>query len=515
MIFATAVWLRLQSYATATETEFRQPPMPAPSVEAAGNGMEGAEVVNLTTDGQPVNGTTTAGAMRTSSQMASREQRYRELLQAPPPPAPPAREKPSFLDRMVSPIANALGIERAKPAPQVARDQQPTPRQQRAAEQRQQQEEQQQQDSKTASNADRGKTEEPIDDGESDIVPPQLLMADFNPPEVHDGESTTFGAMINDNRSGVRSVSGVIVSPSGSLQGFAATREGETNRFVARVNIPKEAPAGTWAVKYLTLTDNASNSINLNSSQGGLPSTTMFKVISAQSDASGPKLEGIWVEKPAMRAGEKNTVFVQAEDEQAGVSQVSGTFVSPSKHARIGFGCRLGSTGAWECPMNPPNCLDCGIWKLEQIQLQDKANNLTTFRPDNPIVAGVAVNIAADTCDAAPPVITALTVDPPRVSNAQPSVVTVRAIASDEGGCGVASLNGQAVPPGGVGGQRRPLLFKPAGDGQTFIGTIEIPALAAKGEWTLTWVQALDRGHNMRSYSSSDRVVAGATFTVD
>ena len=88
-----------------------------------------------------------------------------------------------------------------------------------------------------------------------------------------------------------------------------------------------------------------------------------------------------------MRAGEKNTVFVQAEDDKSGVSLVSGVFVSPSKQARIGFGCRAGANGTWECTVSPPACLDCGAWQLEQIQLQDKANNMATFRGDNQIVA--------------------------------------------------------------------------------------------------------------------------------
>ncbi len=528
MIFAVAVWLRLQSYGTATGAELREPAVMAERSELprTGNGMEGAQVVNLTTDGQAGSATTTAGAMRTStstSTMAARDQRYQELLQSPPPPAPvqTAAAKPTLFDRMVAPIASALGIEQIKPAPQTARNQQQQQQAQqqreRAAQQQQQQQQQKPEGGDGGSDVDRGDTTttEPVDDGESDIVPPQLLAAEFVPAEVHDGESTMFGAMINDNRSGVRSVSGVIASPSGSLQGFAAMREGETNRFVARVNVPKEAPAGTWVVKYLTLTDNASNSINLNSAQGALPATTTFNVISSRSDAKGPQLEGITLEKHAMRAGEKNTVFVQARDEQAGVSQVSGTLVSPAKVARIGFGCRLGGTGAWECPLMPPACLDCGDWRLEQVQLQDKAGNLTTFRMDNPVVGAVVVNIVGDLCDSAPPVITSITVDQARVSNAQPSVVNVRAIATDEGGCGVASLNGQAVPPGGVGGQRRPVLFKPTGDGQTFVAGIEIPALAAKGQWSLTWVQTLDKGHNMRSYSGSDQVVAGATFTVE
>lgn len=502
MLFAGAVVVRLQSYepvdlASATTTE--RAPGAGNAAQMRRDGDPGV-LVAANPEGR------TSGTTETPAQVSAREQRYRELLNSAPPPAPaPKREeKPSLLDRVVTPIANVLGMRKAQPAatpkPQPPPVAERAPSQGRAGEQRPAQEE------------PRNPNE---DDPETDITPPQLLAADFNPTQVHDGEETIFSAMVNDNLSGVRSVSGVITSPSGSMQGFACTRDAETNRFFAKIAIPKDAPEGVWTVKYLTLSDNASNSVNLNVATGALPPTARFTVISSTSDASGPTLKAVRLDKLAMRAGDRNTVFVDAEDEKSGVSLVSGVFVSPSKAARIGFGCRASSTGTWECTLQPPVCLDCGVWRLEQIQLQDKANNLTTFRTDNPIVGSIALDISADRCDAAPPVVTALSLDPLVVSNAQASVIEVKAIMVDEGGCGVASLSGQAVPPGGIGGQRRYFSFEPQPDGQTFIGKLEIPQFAAKGMWSIAWIQALDKGHNLRAYSSSDRIVSGATFRVE
>jgi len=261
--------------------------------------------------------------------------------------------------------------------------------------------------------------------------------------------------------------------------------------------------------------DNASNSAHLNAAQGVLPPTAKFTVTSADSDSSGPQLKRVWLDKPAMRAGERNMLFVQAEDEKSGVSLVSGVFVSPSRAARIGFGCKLGGAGAWECAVTPPTCLDCGVWKLEQIQLQDKANNLTTFRNDNQAVSQVALDIAGEHCDAAAPVVTQFLLTPTVISNAQPTVIKVQAQAIDDGGCGVASLSGLAVPPGGIGGQRRYISFDPSPDGQNFTGKLEIPQFAAKGQWTIAWIQALDKGHNLRAYSSTEPVVSRATFRVE
>ena len=512
MAFAATVWLRLRSLDTTSDVV-----QTASAANVAATAIEDGTTPGATSSYEyvlePVQTTShSRGAAETSAQRTAREKRYEELLRSAPPPAPsgtaPAKvaEPPSLIERVVTPIASALGINRPRPQPQASPPPPPSRQPQRTAES---------QPAKTTSSSDEPRGPQQEDDPETDLLPPQLLTAEFIPQQVRDGEETTFAVMVNDNLSGVRSVSGVINSPSGSLQGFACTREGESNRYVARINVPKDAPEGTWQVKYLSLSDNASNMVNLNQAQGSLPPSASFKVVSSAPDSAGPQLKGVWLERTAMRAGDRNTVFVQAEDEKSGVSLVSGVFVSPAKHARVGFGCRTGSGGNWECSLSPPSCLDCGIWTLEQIQLQDKANNMTTFRSDNQLVRGVALDISGNQCDPLPPQVTMLTLNPTVVTNAQASVITVQATMIDEGGCGSASLSAQAIPPGGVGGQRRPVTFMPSTDGQTFVGRLEIPQFAAKGEWSIAWVQALDKGLNLRAYASNEPVVARATFRVE
>jgi hypothetical protein len=500
------VYVRLSAYEpieTATTNN-----APAGSSVVATTASRAEEGTIISDEGTP------AGTTPPNASVSAREQRYNELLRAAPPPAPPVQvaEKPSFLDRVVAPIANALGMRpKAQPpqpaaaAPQVLHSQAPPRRAENPTAIA----------DNNAADTQRPAEDDQRDDPDTDVVAPQLFGVQFTPAEVQDGAETVLAVTVQDNRSGVRSVSGVIGSPSGSMQGFAANREPESDRFIARIAIPKDAPSGVWIVKYLTLSDNASNSVTLNAGQGSLPATASFRVTSADADASGPQLRGVYLDKQAMRAGDRNTIFIQADDDKAGVQLVSGVFVSPARAARIGFGCRLGGQGAWECTIQTPVCLDCGVWKLEQIQLQDKANNLATFRQDNQLVAGIALDISSDKCDAAAPVVTSLVLDPTVVSNAEATTITVTATVMDEGPCGVASLSGQAVPPGGIGGQRRYISFGPSADGQTYVGKLEIPQFAAKGLWTIAWIQALDKGHNLRAYSSSEPVVARATFRVE
>jgi hypothetical protein len=337
---------------------------------------------------------------------------------------------------------------------------------------------------------------------------------EFVPSQVHDGEETTLTVIVSDNLSGVRSVSGVVASPSGALQGFSCRRNGDTASYSAKIIVPKDAAEGLWAVRYLTLSDNASNNVNLNAAQGALPPGASFRVVSSGSDSKGPELKAAWIDRMAMRAGERNTMYVQAEDDKAGVGQVSGVFVSPTKSARLGFGCRPGAAGTWECPVSPPACLDCGLWELEQIQLQDKANNMSSFRMDNQIVGQIKLDINGDSCDSVPPTIQSLVLSPTVISNAEGGTIRIDAILIDDG-CGVAGLSGQTTPAGNVGGQRVHFSFEPSPDGRTFIGNIVIPKHSAKGTWTIVWMQALDKGQNIRVYSPNDPVIARVTFRVE
>ena len=505
IVFGIAVWMRLSAY---SETATLQPGA-APVVAAAP--VVPAEETAPEPPSDP-GVIVEAGQTTESSPRSTREQRYKELLRAGPPGETQAASEPkneSLFDRVVNPIASAFGIQRTKPPATVAAAPPPAPRSANQAPQAQPPEE-------PAGAAEETRPREPREDrdAETDVTPPQLVAVEFTPPQVQDDGETMLAAIVTDNLSGVRSVSGVIASPSGALQGFACQREGQTDRYVARIKIPRDAAEGTWTVKYLTLTDNANNSVNLNQAAGALPPTAAFRVVSAASDSTAPVLRSVYLERRAMAAGERNTVFVQADDDKSGLSLVSGVFVSPSKQARIGFGCRPGAGGAWECVVAPPACLDCGVWQLEQVQVQDKANNMATFRGDNQLVQQVALEISGDKCDAGPPVITSLSLQPDVVSNAEGGTVHVHAIMADDA-CGVASLSGQAVPSGAQGAQRIYFSFDPSPDGQNFFGRILVPKHAAKGSWGIGWIQALDKGHNLKAYSSNDPILSRVTFRVE
>jgi hypothetical protein len=357
-------------------------------------------------------------------------------------------------------------------------------------------------------------------DPNSDVTAPQLVAVEFAPPSIHDGEQTMLAITATDDLSGVRTISGNIVSPAGALQGFALQREGEgSNRYIGTILVPKDAAAGQWHINYLNLTDNASNSVTLSWQQGTIPQSATFTVTASNSDTTPPTLKAVWLDRPAMKVGDKNTVFVQADDDKSGVNQVSGMFVSPSGFAHAGFGCRnQDGTNMWQCDLGAPANADCGDWQLEQVQLVDKANNIAAIRKDNPIVAAVKVNITSDLCDNKPPVVQSITLDASTIG--VPGVVNVTIIATDDSS-GVSSISGQFNYTGKVSpGTQAPRFFfscRPAGDpsANMWMGPVAISdSKTARGIYRLGSLQVIDKANNVKLYSGNDPVIVNVQFRV-
>lgn len=503
VFFAVAVFLRVRSYRTAEEL---QPALATAESIAPAPSTDTGEVVELNPDG-----TTMSPRDRSAAQLA-RERRYNELLRAAPPAATPPPEK-SLFQKIVSPIANALGVGEKKPAPAPPVRQAPPAR---PAPQPQQAQNTNPQNDRTNSNDPDIDPEGPKDE-DSDTKAPQLMGLEFSPTQVADGSETMLIITVIDDLSGVRSVSGVITSPAGALQGFAGQREApESNRYIARIQIPADATAGTWRINYLALSDNAGNSVNLSANQGLLPGSAQFRVNSAQSDAQGPTLARVWVQNPSMRAGEKNTVYIEASDDKSGVSLASGVFVSPAKHARLGFGCRPGLAGGnlWECDFTPAANVECGIWQLEQVQLQDKARNMASYRSEVPAVRSVTIDMTGQGCDNTPPTLTSMTLNPLVVSNAEGGVISVQAQVNDDLS-GVAHINAQAYGPAGPAGAKVSFSLSSPDNGQTWIGNINVAKNAPAGTWSVAWVQVIDKAQNLRQYSVNDPVLANVKFRVE
>jgi len=252
--------------------------------------------------------------------------------------------------------------------------------------------------------------------------------------------------------------------------------------------------------------------VTLSYAQGTVPPSAVLRVTSSNSDNTPPTLKNVWADKRAIQGGEKDVIFVEAEDDNSGVNLVSAVFRSPAKIARIGAGCQPRDANVWQCELSVPTCIDCGDWQLEQVTLQDKANNLATYRTDNPLVAATKVNISGSACDSTPPVLQSLALDANDIVLSDHGAVVTVTIAASDDNCGVSGASGQFIGPGpGSGGF---FALAQAGDSGTWTGRITLDPRAAKGTWRINSIQLNDAGHNLKVYYASDPLLANGLFHV-
>ena len=404
----------------------------------------------------------------------------------PPRPVPPKPPAPSMLQKLVAPIVRAF-----TPAPAGGGGQ-----------------------TTAAQTPEKPKSPK---DFSSDTTPPTLVSIQFTPPTIHDKEESTVTMVVTDDLSGVRNISASISSPSGRALRAFPLQKGEGDLWIGKVLVPEKAEEGIWRMTFLTMTDNANNTASLTWGTG-IPATAVLRVSSSASDSTPPTVRSVYLNKAAITEGEHNTIFVEAVDDSSGVAMISGVFISPSKSARIGFGCRAPEAGdVWECDVVLPKCVDCGVWQLEQLQLQDKANNQAVSRNTDPLIAKVAFSTSGASCDSTPPSVQSMTVQPQALSNLAAGIITITAVITDDL-CGVQpNASAQIVGPP-IAGQQPQSIFFPLsvvpGNSTMFVGRAVIPKSSAKGTWRLNWLQISDKANNLRTYSASDPMLIGIRFEV-
>jgi hypothetical protein len=351
-------------------------------------------------------------------------------------------------------------------------------------------------------------------DPESDTKAPQFIAASFDPPVVNDGATTTLNVLASDDLSGVKSITGNVIAPSGAVQAFGLGRDGDTNRFFTRITIAKDATAGIWHLNYLTLMDNAGNGTTASWKQGTVPDSASFRVDSSGSDSKPPDLVSVALDKPAVKGGDPETVVVQAQDDRSGVASISGVFLSPSGFARLGFSCRSDDGQSWRCDFVVPKGSECGDWTLDQMQLQDKAHNVVNLGRDSGLLSRVRMNVASDQCDSHPPVLQSVVLDK-GVSTAPGMVVATLTVTDDSSG--VASVGGTFVYSGPVAPSSQPprvYLSCRNATGDQWTCNVAVPEKSPKGPYRLTSVQTLDKAQNLQVYDQSSPVLARIEFVV-
>ncbi|MCD6459518.1 hypothetical protein J7L67_02490 [bacterium] len=347
----------------------------------------------------------------------------------------------------------------------------------------------------------------------SDSEPPELILIRFEPDELVPGQEATVVVQAVDNLSGVKSIFGVLKSPSQSAMiSFSCALLNPDGTFKGVVKIPDHAEAGQWFLHSVRVTDKVFNTRNYSKNYPILHNS-FITVVESDSDITAPKLVSIFIDPPQAQGNEKVNVMVDATDDKSGVYRVYGLLSSPSNNAKLSFACRYSKElNVFEGIVNIPSDAESGFWQVEYLRLEDTAKNAKTYyRRSNPdIFEGAKVDVLTEGSDSKPPVLEDIYITPLTVVYGQSLKIHVKA--SDDVS-GVASVSGRIQSPSAQG--YMPFFCKYDSEADDYIAEIIIQQNTEVGLWQIDSLVISDNARNQVRFSKiKDPILQQSNFEV-
>ena len=234
----------------------------------------------------------------------------------------------------------------------------------------------------------------------------ESAQPDSTPPTVHDvrvdkltlngGERNPIRVEIDDDRSGVASVTGFFQSPTKAAILPFACHAGEDPAFwEGEVTVPRDADCGTWSLENLRVVDGAGN-IAIVSGDSPLIARVEFGVSSDQCDSTPPTLEAFTLTPTAVSNESATDIRVTAvvSDVGSGAYSLNGVASGPAATSglvpTLFFSCAPPAndpSGAWIGTIVVPRFAAKGLWRVTLVRLQDRALNSREYNAGDPAVA--------------------------------------------------------------------------------------------------------------------------------
>ena len=231
---------------------------------------------------------------------------------------------------------------------------------------------------------------------ESDSTAPSVHRVWVDKGTVGAGEKNWLGVDVDDDRSGVASITGVFQGPSKSaFINFSCRPNGETS-WAGDVVVPANADCGEWTLQQLRVADKANNTafLTMDSPEVGRVSFTVAGGGGCDSDP--PVIDALYF-APAIvsnTSASELTVTVAVHDEGSGVAFLTGRIDGPVSTS--GQVPRIFFTSQPD-PRNPdapltaritvPQFAASGIWRVASVEVTDKAHNRRIYNRADPVLA--------------------------------------------------------------------------------------------------------------------------------
>lgn len=237
---------------------------------------------------------------------------------------------------------------------------------------------------------------------DSDSQPPSVHFVSIEKGVVDPEEANHITIEVDDDRSGVASVSGAFQNPSKTaFVPFTCRPGGGVSSWQAEFRVPANADCGEWTLRHLTVSDNASNTAELSGDDPPI-SGAGFRVSAGACDSSPPVIDAMQFAPAAVSNEEAAEVVltIAVHDEGTGVASVSGRIEGPASPSGqvpwIGFES-VPDPQAPDAPLTAkiqvPKFAARGVWRVAWVQATDKARNTHPYYRDNPVVAGAVFSV--------------------------------------------------------------------------------------------------------------------------
>ena len=293
--------------------------------------------------------------------------------------------------------------------------------------------------------------------------------------------------------------------------------------FQATILLPANAEAGTWTIQSLSMADEAGNYKYLTPTDTPALSSATFQVLNSASDNTAPALQSISLSTSQLDfgSGQKSLVVTaHLSDDMSGLSDGIGG----GSTVNIGFRSPSGQTvwatfdiqhpvsgnqldGTFQATIQLPANAEAGTWTIQSLSMADEAGNYKYLTPtDTPALRSATFQVLNSASDNTAPALQSISLSTSQLDfgSGQKSLVVTAHLSDDISGLSDGIGGGSTVNIGfrSPSGQTVWATFDiqhPVSGNQldgTFQATIQLPANAEAGTWTIQSLSMADEAGN-------------------
>jgi hypothetical protein len=238
-----------------------------------------------------------------------------------------------------------------------------------------------------------------VSSDESDSTAPDVHRVSIEKGTVAAGENNQITVEVDDDRSGVASVTGTFQSPSkAAFLPFGCRQIGE-HAWTGDVVIPANADCGEWTLRQLRVADKANNTAYLTADSPQVGPVSFVVSGGGGCDADPPVIDGLYVAPGVVSnaaASEVSLTFT-VHDEGSGVDSLSGRIEGPVSAnglvPKIYFASKADAKNP-DAPLiakfSVPQHAASGVWRVAFVQVMDKAHNTRNYNIGDPALVNAS-----------------------------------------------------------------------------------------------------------------------------